>query len=88
MVVEFRQDCLDQMLSGFLQFPYQETHRLKTKQSCSKLASAEGKQDYIMKDMASMAKRFASWDALRVSYVTSSTEGSPIYQRKAPHFLS
>jgi hypothetical protein len=56
MVVEFRQDCLDQMLSGFLQFPYQETHRLKTKQSCSKLASAEGKQDYIMKDMASMAK--------------------------------
>jgi hypothetical protein len=25
---------------------------------------------------------------LRVSYVTSSTEGSPIYQRKAPHFLS
>jgi hypothetical protein len=36
--------------------------------------SAEGKQVYIVRDMASMAARFASWDALRVSSATYVTE--------------
>jgi hypothetical protein len=75
MVAEFQQDRLDQMLYDFLQFPCQETHAYhKTKQSWCKLASGEGKPDYIVRDMVSMAARFASWDALRVSLVTSSTE--------------
>jgi hypothetical protein len=41
-----------------------------------------------VRDMVSMAARFASWDALRVSLVTSSTEWSPICQRKHPQFFS
>jgi hypothetical protein len=41
-----------------------------------------------VRDMASMAARFASWDALRVSSATYVTEWFPVCQRKLPHLFS
>jgi hypothetical protein len=77
MVAEFQHDRLDQMLYGFLQFPYQETHADHiTKQTWCKLASGEGKPDYIVRAMASMAARFASWDACGSPLVTSAKGNS------------
>jgi hypothetical protein len=66
MVAEFQQDRLDQMHKTSSNFPTKKHTKIR-KQNEAGLGSAEGKQDYIARDIASMIACFASWYALRAS---------------------